>query len=292
MEEELKKHQPSLTIEEQISNLKKLGLLIQNEENAKQVLSNISYYRLIKAYSLNLKTKNGKYYNNVTFEHIVELYSFNSDFRQIIFSQIEKIEVKARCLISNYFCEKYGVFGYIEKDNFVNGEHHLQFIYDITEELRRNAKAPFVRNFQNNYESGNLPFYALVEICSFGTLSKFYKNMKSEDKKVVAKKFGVGYTYLESWLEVISYVRNICAHYGRLYNAKMTKRPAVYKEYSEEGISNDRIFAILLCMRHLLLFDLHWNLFVDEIELLLEKYEGVDIKTMGFPENWKELLYI
>ena len=38
--------------------------------------------------------------------------------------------------------------------------------------------------------------------------------MKNVDKKVVAKSFGIGYTYLESWLESISYVRNICAHYG------------------------------------------------------------------------------
>ncbi len=28
--------------------------------------------------------------------------------------------------------------------------------------------------------------YALVELFSFGTLSKFFKNMKNEDKKAVA----------------------------------------------------------------------------------------------------------
>lgn len=32
------------------------------------------------------------------------------------------------------------------------------------------------------------------------------------------------------------------------------------------------------------------TLFVDNIELLFEKYECVQISTMGFPENWKELL--
>ena len=30
--------------------------------------------------------------------------------------------------------------------------------------------------------------------------------------------------------------------------------------------------------------------YVDNIEILFDKYEKVDIKTMGFPENWKELL--
>lgn len=43
-----------------------------------------------------------------------------------------------------------------------------------------------------------------IEIFSFGTLSKFYKNMLNGDKKAIAKSFGVGYTYQESWLESMS----------------------------------------------------------------------------------------
>lgn len=49
--------------------------------------------------------------------------------------------------------------------------------------------------------------------------------MKNADKKAVATTFGIGYTYFESWIESIAYVRNICAHYGRLYNAKLSKTP-------------------------------------------------------------------
>ena len=135
-----------------------------------------------------------------------------------------------------------------------------------------------------------MPIYALVEVFSFGTLSKFYKNMKNADKKAVAQSFGIGYTYLESWLESISYVRNICAHYGRLYNAKLSKTPILYKEYSQAGIGNNRIFGVLLCMKHILKNDAHWNQYVDQIELLINKYEKVDVETMGFPKNCKELL--
>ena len=289
---ELKKHQPPMTIDEQIENLKNIGLIVENEEYAKKILNDISYFRLIKAYSLNLKSKNGKYCEKVTFEQIVELYLFNANFRQVIFPEIEKVEINVRCRIANYFAEQYGVLGYLEADNFVNAEYHKMFLDDIEEEIRRNSKAPFVKNFHDNYEGGNLPIYALVEILSFGTLSKFYKNMKNQDKKAIAKSFGVGYTYFESWLESISYVRNICAHYGRLYNAKLSKTPILYKEYSEAGIGNNRIFGVLLCLKHLLKSNDHWNLFVDKIELLFDKYESVDIKTMGFTENWKELLEI
>lgn len=287
---ELKRHQPSMTIEEQIENLKKIGLVIEDEAYAKKVLNDISYFRLVKAYSLNLKAKNANYDGSVTFEQIVDLYLFNANFRQILFPSVEKIEINVRCRLSNYFSERYGVLGYLQESNFANKEYYGIFLADMEEELRRNSRAPFVRNFRENYEGGYLPLYALVKVFSFGTLSKFYKNMLNADKKAVAKTFGVGYTYLESWLESISYVRNICAHYGRLYNAKLSKTPMLYREYSEAGIGNNRIFGVLLCMRMLLKGDLHWNMLVDQIEMLFDKYEKVDIKTMGFPEEWKRLL--
>lgn len=287
---ELKKHQPPMTIDEQVENLKNIGLIVDDEEYAKKILNDISYFRLIKAYSLNLKSKNGCYNKQTAFKEIVDLYLFNSNFRQLIFPEIEKVEINVRCRLANFFAEQYGVLGYLQAENFSNENYHAQFLEDIKEEVRRNSKAPFVRNFKENYEGGNLPIYALVEVFSFGTLSKFYKNMLNKDKKAIAKTFGVGYTYFESGLESISYVRNICAHYGRIYNAKLSKTPILYKEYTQVGIGNNRIYGVLLCLKYLLKDDDHWNLFVDKIELLFDKYPCVQISTMGFPENWKVLL--
>ena len=287
---ELKKHQPPMTIDEQVENLKSIDLIVDDEAYAKKILNDISYFRLVKAYSLNLKTKNGCYNKQTTFKEIVDLYLFNANLRQIIFPEIEKVEINVRCRLANFFAEQYGVLGYLQAENFANENYHAEFLKDINEEIGRNSKAPFVRNFRENYEGGYLPIYALVEVFSFGTLSKFYKNMLNKDKKAIAKTFGVGYTYFESWLESISYVRNICAHYGRIYNAKLSKTPILYKEYTQAGIGNNRIYGVLLCLKHLLKNDTHWNLFVDNIELLFDKYERVQISTMGFPENWKELL--
>ena len=83
--EKKKTHQPALTVDEQIENLISIGLIINDTEYARGILNKISYYRLIKAYSLNLKSKNQNYNNNVTFEQIVNLYSFNSNLRQLLF---------------------------------------------------------------------------------------------------------------------------------------------------------------------------------------------------------------
>lgn len=287
---ELKDHQPAMTIDEQVDNLKSLGMIVKDEDYAKSFLNDVSYFRLVKAYSLGLKSQNGTYNSNVAFEELVELYLFNANFRQILFAQIERVEVNLRCRIANYFSNLYGVFGYESAANFQNEEYHTEFISDVQEELNRNSKSPYVKNFRNNYEGDHLPFYAIVELFSFGTLSKFYKNMKNEDKKAVAKTYEIGYTYLESWIEHIAFVRNICAHYGRLYNVKLAKTPTLYKQYDKAKIGNIRVFATLLCLKHLLPNDRHWSEFVETISLLLEKYPHVKIGLMGFPEDWENVL--
>ena len=287
---ELKEHQSPMTVAEQVKNLKSIGLTISDESMAENILNDISYFRLVKAFSLGLKPKNGTYSDGMTFEQIVELYKFNGKFRQLLFTVIERVEVNLRCRLANYFSCKYGVLGYETPANFADAGYHKEFIEDINREIERNAKSPFVRNFQTNYVDGKIPMYALVELFSFGTLSKFFKNMKNEDKKAVAGTYGVGYTYFESWIESIAYVRNLCAHYGRLYNAKLAKTPKLYKQYTQMGIGNNRIYGVLLCVSKLVLHDRRWKRFVDELESYIEKYPSVKITSMGFPVDWKALL--
>lgn len=288
----LKQHQPPMNIEQQIENLKSLCCTIENENDAQNFLDNVSYFRLIKGFGFSLKEPNSNYAEGVTFEQIKNLYLFNAKFRYLLFPEIEKVEINFRCRIANYFCCKYGVLGYKESSNFENMEYHQRFIEDIESEINRNRKSPFVRNFQNNYEGGELPLYAAIELFSFGTLSKFYKNMKSEDKKAIALMYGITYTYLESWIEHLAFVRNICAHYGRLYNAKFSKTPNLYKQYTTNGIRNNRIYASLICLKHLLPNNEHWEKFIANIDLLLNDFPFVDIKLMGFPSppNWQTIL--
>lgn len=81
------------------------------------MLNRISYYRLIKAYSISLK-EDGKYIDGTTFENIVDLYLFDVELRHILFSLIEYIEVYLRAVITNYFSLKYGNFGYKDISNY------------------------------------------------------------------------------------------------------------------------------------------------------------------------------
>lgn len=285
-----KEQQAPLTIEEQLQNLRQLGLVIEDETYAKRFLNDVSYFRLIKGYSLGLKPKNGSYSHGTTFTHIVQLYKFNCNFRQLLFPQIERIEINLRCRVANYISNKYGVLGYEDPANFRNPAYHEAFLKEIEQEINRNKKSPFVRNFQSNYRDSKIPMYALVELFSFGTLSKFYKNMKNEDKKAIASSYHIAYPYLESWIESIAYVRNLCAHYGRLYNAKLAKTPNLYKQHTDSGIKNIRIFSILLCISLLLPRDSQWESFVSDLDALIQKYPAVQVDTMGFPPDWKAII--
>lgn len=114
--------------------------------------------------------------------------------------------------------------------------------------------------------------------------------MKNEDKKAITSTYGVPYPYFESWIESIAYVRNLCAHYGRLYNVKLTKTPMLYKQHTKAGIGNNRIFGVLVCISQLIPHDDHWEEFVNQLDALIQKYPAVKIDTMGFPANWRDYL--
>ena len=113
--------------------------------------------------------------------------------------------------------------------------------------------------------------------------------MENEDKKEIAKEFEVDYIYLESWIEHLSYVRNICAHYDRLYGAKLTKTPKLYKEYLNQGISNNTIFASIINLKILAEGDYYDKFHTDLLELI-NKYPSVELKYLGFIEKWSNII--
>lgn len=283
-----KSYQKPLTLDEQVENLTKIGLKIKDVEYTKKVLRKISYYRLIKAYSITLK-ENGRYKKEITFENIVDLYLFDMELRNILFSLIEHIEVYLRAVITNNFSLKYGNFGYKDSDNFKNKKCQENIINEIEKNIKRNRRSPFIKNFKENYENGEIPLYAAIEVVGFGSLSKMYKNMKNEDKKEIAKIFNVEYIYLESWIENLSYLRNICAHYGRLYGAKFTKSPKLYKEFTKQGISNNVVFASMLNLR-ILAESKYYNKFYKNLLKIIREHKFINLKSLGFTENWQELL--
>ena len=70
------------TIDEQLEILRSRGLIIDDENIAKEFLLYNNYY-LISGYSLTLR-KNNIFSKSASFQNIIDIYNFDHEFRHVI----------------------------------------------------------------------------------------------------------------------------------------------------------------------------------------------------------------
>lgn len=275
------------TFQEQVNILRNRNLIINNEEQAVEILSRINYYRL-SAYMLSFKT-NDRFYDGVSFSDVYDLYEFDKKFRSMITSILESIEIAFRTHIAYLISHKYGAIGYKNQDNFRNVDYHSGMLQKFQEEVDRSDEI-FVQHHKSAY-GGVFPIWVVIELASFGLLSKIYSNLKEEDQDEIAATFyNTKGEYVKTWLYTLSVFRNICAHYGRLYDRKLKITPKLFRGDRKKGIRNDRVFSVLFIAGRLSKDNNEWKHFVTNLSALVEQYEIVDLDSMGFPIKWEEIL--
>ena len=85
------------SIEEQLEILKSRGIIITDEEKAKQILQDINYYTMT-GYMFQFK-RNENYQEDISFDLIYNLYLFDNELKTLLLAQVLKIEEKIK---SNY----------------------------------------------------------------------------------------------------------------------------------------------------------------------------------------------
>ena len=183
---------PFRTYQQQIDILRARGLIIDDEEYAKRVLRSENYYRL-SGYWLTMVKKQGDptddvFYPNTTFENIVDVYQFDVDLREIVLSATSTIETNLKAYIAYYHAQKYGPLGYMNYENFEDIDRHSGMMYELCKDKSARRSELFVRHHKDC--KGNIfPVWVATELMSFGQVSKFYKNMVSEDRNRMARDF-------------------------------------------------------------------------------------------------------
>lgn len=290
---------PALTYDEQIDRLKNVhNLLISDEKIALEILMRVNYYRL-SAYGIGLVKKDDreKFVDGISLEHIYRLYEFDSIFRNNLIHVIEQLEIQLRTQISNYLALKYGSEGYMDPRNFTEKKtKDGSLVYDsviksFNKECDHQKKAPFVRHHIEKYE-GHFPIWVAIELFTFGNLASLYSIMKIEDRKEISKLYNTAPRYLGSWILALVEIRNICAHYSRLYNMPLKQTPYLYSEYQEyKSQKRNKVFPALIVIKRMMNGDARWNEFEIQLETLMDKYSDVvKLSFMGFPNEWKKLL--
>lgn len=281
---------PPTTFKDQLTILKNRNLAIGDDNFALSVLMSVNYYRFT-GYLLPFKNPDNTYANGATFEHVFNIYEFDRKLRNLLIGMLESIEIRLRTQISYYFAHEYTALGYLQAEHFRNENVHKKFLESLSislKEAHKNREMFAVHHFEK-YQ-GAFPIWVAVEVMSFGNLSKFYMNMRGPDRSAIAKKvYGIPHEHLGSWMECLVYVRNMCAHYTRLYDKELKIKPLLF---SDSGVSNDRLFAAIFICKRLFEPISEWNnTFLLNLQSLIDQYEDdIDISRLGFHGDWMDIL--
>ena len=157
----------------------------------------------------------------------------------------------------------------------------------VDAEIKKQSKKPMVVHHMQKYE-GPFPIWVVVELLSLGTLSTLYSLMKREDQKAIAQDFKTGFVYVKSWFAALVEIRNICAHYGKLYNMPLDSLAKLSPK--ENQYANSRLFTDCLALRYVMHGESIWNTFVLNLRAIIDECPSVNLKCIGFPNNWEDLL--
>lgn len=283
---------PALTFDQQIELLESRGLIVPDKARAANYLSNISYYRL-SAYMLPFKVAGvNEFQANVTFDDVLHLYLFDREFRLLIFDAIERIEIAFRTQMSYQLAHAGGAFWFEDRNHFRDANRWREQLENLDVEVNR-AKEVFKDHFFKKYdENERMPIWMTSEVLSLGLLSKIYRNLKMSDgKKRIARQFGIGNpVVLESWMQSITYVRNICAHHSRLWNRILTVRPAYLERPTNLWIAhepdNEKAYYFTCCIFYMIRSINPNTRFAEHLRTLFDRYPDINLGSMGFPDQW------
>lgn len=272
---------------EQVEILKSRNIIISDEEFCIDVLSQLNYYRLT-SYMLPFKADSGVY-SNITFEKVYGIYEFDRKLRSLLLGILEEIEILLRAKIAYYHAHQYGSLGYLNSSNYNTHHNHEVFSENFEKLIHKNKENLFVKHHINN-KSGEFPIWVAVELFPFGMLSRFYADMHSKDKRLIAtENFDIGSEQLESWLLCLSTLRNRCAHFMRLYYYNLNKWPKNTR--SSDYQLRNTIFDYIYIMKYFYTSADKWRTHTTNIHALLDEHEEyIELRHIGFPENWEEYL--
>lgn len=248
---------PFKTFQEQLEIYKNRGLIVEDDGYALRYLQTIGYYRLSGyAYPFRKmladKTRADAFMPNTHFSDIKALYVFDRKLRQLAIDALERIEVAMRVQIC-YRLSRYGATAHLQSRAFNDGFNRNRWLskyYQLIEREQKNSD--FVKHHEEKYLE--MPIWVHSELWDFGTMSMLYQGMRQADKDKIARYFGLPtHKQLETQLRALNIIRNISAHYARLWNRHIGT-PASFKNMGQpwESFSENNVLVYFCLIQYLL----------------------------------------
>ncbi len=265
--------------------------------HATHCLQHISYYRL-RAYWLPCEDAapadgEHRFKAGTSFDDVLDLYIFDRKLRLLVMDALERIEVSLRGSWAHHLAMKYGPHGYLDPTHYTRPDYYAKAFASLIEEIDR-SKDTFIVHYKTKYDDPvHPPIWMTAEIISLGQLSKWLGNLKLRpDRQAVSKPYGLDEKVLVSLAHHLTYVRNICAHHGRLWNKQFTvtmtvpNSPAALK-LAMNPASERRLYNTLAVLGYLMGIVAPGTQWRQQLFELIASNPFIDLAAMGFPEDWQ-----
>ena len=276
------------TIEEQIKLLESREVVIEDENFAKKFLRIYNYY-FVTGYLHPYKTSDDKY-KNISFNGIATQIKFDMRLREICMYALDIIEKGLKTIIAYEFSHNYenGNIAYAYSLYFPNDEDkHTRLMEHYNVSLNNNKELPYVKHNMKTY--GILPTWVAIELFTLGNIEKFFSMLDTNTKKKIEDIIGFPKNKIQNWIENLRIFRNMVAHNQRLYNFSILSMPKKAKEYNKQ---TGKIFDYVIVMKYLFLDNEDWNTYIlPRLEYIFDDFkDNIDLKCIGFPDDWKNIL--
>lgn len=290
-------HKQPLSIIEQIDLLESKGMIFFSRQFAFKVLSNIGYYRFSGyTYPFRNEMDNSSFIDETSFEKIFSIYEFDRSLKSLLFSYLGRIEIAFRTqIIDKFSIGKDSPFWYTDSENFSDQNEHADFLSNLEDDIA-DSREEFIQHFRERYSDDFPPAWIALQIISFGTLIKLFRNFKDKDlQSQIARYFGCdSVERFISWMNTLVYLRNICSHHARLWNRLIKKRPEAYnfgiktKRWTQDDVS--KLYYSVCIIGFILKSILPGNSFKQNLVELFTTNSYVNLtkgRFLGFPKNWQ-----
>jgi len=234
----------TLTYDQQLALLQRRGLSVDSPDEAVKFLQRVNYYRF-SAYCLPFQNTRDKFIAGTMFARIIELYSLDEELRNALMTVLSPIEVFLRTRVVYELSHGWGTFACYEPSLFRDKDMHTKWVESLDKQVEQSNER-FLEHYRLKYNGfPRLPLWIACEVMSMGTLSLLYSNLLPEPQRRICSILECHRSVLANWMHVITYLRNICAHHGRLWNRELQIRPLIPRDrlWTELGLDNTRLFA-------------------------------------------------
>lgn len=211
------------TVHSQIEQLKTLGLIINDETKALEILSDIGFYRLgfyMFPFEKSYPAKIGRdhsFKEGVSLDTVIRLYYFDFELRHILLKYISRIEVHLRTTIVNYMSAKHPNKDTWFVDDKIVSPSYCRSFDDIYGRIRL---SPYIKWHHHNHPCKYAPAWKTLEFMTIGEILELFNAISNVTSRLdICNMLGIrSIKTFSNYLTAVRRVRNRCAHGGVLFD--------------------------------------------------------------------------